>query len=638
MKKDKSIIEWDNWKGGVVTLVSDSKLKQNQVKDALNLLLVEDGIWETRPGSAKYTTDLGAAPDGFIDYTKSDGTNELIGVGNGLVRRFVSGAWQTISGMTPTAGLPCDFCQYDGYLHIYNGTNNLGRYDGTNLTTYTALSSPGWGVTPLARAVLSAGSNNYYYRVSASNAAGETLANAEQTIGVNKARDLWNGTSEGITLVWTAPAEATQTRYTIYMSDLSGYEKKLADVDGTLLTWTDYGTNSTNDYMPVPDTNTTTAPKFTHATTNQGRMWAIGDPDNPYRAHWTGSGAAAGAFNFYDDGGWVDLDKGDGKFLTAITEYQNAVYITKRDSIYKVKLEYSSVYETNIPVVEKIISGIGCVSHRSVVKVENDTFFFGERGVFVLGNEPNVVSDVLRTNELSSAIRPYIAGLTQSSLSKINGYYRDAKVYFCVPYGGANCNRTIIYDRERGCWIKDWSIGFSQLGEYKDSTGKKVLLGASTSDGFLDEISANYKGDRGVAFSQRIITNKVDFGSWTDFVKLKKAYIRLRNPRGAIDVQILGTAKDSAFSTVGSSTIDPSASAVGVGTEMWGDYLLGDCDGDIGSYEDRDLIRYIKLNKRVRDCQLSITTDGIDDYFTLLGLRIDSMPLRTGSPSNWKAS
>ena len=70
--------------------------------------------------------------------------------------------------------------QNGAYLYLTNGTDNIVRYDGTTtLQTYTALATP--AAPTVAETGLAGTGNNFYYKVSAVNQVGFSIASAAST-------------------------------------------------------------------------------------------------------------------------------------------------------------------------------------------------------------------------------------------------------------------------------------------------------------------------------------------------------------------------------------------------------------------------------------------------------------------------
>ena len=182
-KKNTVAIELKDFRGGSNLLLAEARLAPNEAKTATNLIQVEDGLWKPRWGSAYYGTDLGDQCDGAKEYVKSDGTTELIAISGGVAYKSTDGGtWTAISGATFTADVQCFFMQIAGYLYIANGTDNLARYDGSTLTTYTSLSAPTSFVASRVASGLSSGTYTYYGEVTAINTINLGILGLQQQI------------------------------------------------------------------------------------------------------------------------------------------------------------------------------------------------------------------------------------------------------------------------------------------------------------------------------------------------------------------------------------------------------------------------------------------------------------------------
>lgn len=646
-RKPKQLeIQIDDFKGGTNILQKSTRLDTDEAAESTNLMLVQDGLWKPRWGTSQYSADPGGSvTDGFGEFVKSDGTTELIIIANGKAWRATTSTTTEITGATFTAGTRAYMVQIGGELYIANGVDPLARYDGSTMATYTEISAPE-NLAAARGAGLSAGSYTYYYQVTALNEVGETVGSTEDSVTVNQLRGEWDeSANEKVSLTWDAVVGAT--RYQIYQSTESGYEV-LLDESATN-SYTDNGVAVPNIYIEVPDDNTTGGPKFTQMDISNNRIWATGDPDNEYRVYFSGVGANLGNFSAFYGGGWVDLEKGGRNKPKAVVHYQDGTgrgiataFCSTPDgngSIWQINLETASVegYDFIVPVTKKIVGSIGTDAPRSVVTVENDIFFFNKNGVYVLGNEPNFFG-ILRTNELSARIRPYIRDLDDSALEGICGYYFDAKVFFSIPTTGGANNRIIVYDRERLAWVKDWTLGVSQFGQFTDTSGITRFLGGKTDDGYLIEFSENYQGDEGVAFNTTYRSPRIPVDEdWTSFAKIKKAYVRLGDLKGSVEFTVNGTEKRAGFSAQGTETIEVNTANTGLGFDgPMGTLPLGSSEGSPETFASGSLVRYIRLNKRLRDIQFKLETSGLSDSYALLGLRAEGFPLDTSDPSGWK--
>lgn len=634
-------IDISDFSGGVNTLVSETRLDPKETKEATNMMLDEDGVWIKRWGTAQYGgVSFTATPDGFSEYRKSDGTRELVVIadGKGYVVDPSAGTKTEISGATFTSSYPCEFAQIKNYLYVVNGQDVMARYDGSSFSTYTGLDAPAWDGTPLTRgAGLSDGSYNYYYRVSAVNAVGETLAVAEATIGVNIARDDWDSATEYIQIDWADVSGAL--KYVIYAGDTAGYLGKLTEV--SVSTFQDDGSSAINYYVEPPTANTTTGPLVKSIAISNSRIWGTNDPGNPQRVHFSGSGVDVGNFSPAYGGGWIDLESGGRATTVKILDFQDAPHVfcntpEGNGAIWKIVLSSVTIGSTDviIPIAEKIIGMKGTPAQRSVVLVENDTYFMNIRGVYVLGDEVGVLNR-LRTNELSANIRPYVRDLYQADLDHSCAYYYDSKVFFSVPTASGAPNRVFYYDREMKAWVKDWTIGVSQFGEFTDSSGIRHFLGIQSTK--IIEFSPNYEGDQNVSFTWKYVSPKLSVNKdWSRFASVSRAYIKLRNTRGSLEFSIMGTERSGVSTTVGTATIAQGASDTGMGWDLVGSFKMGDTLGVPTLFALESLIRYLPLTEIVRDLQWTLTGDALADTAVITGIAAEGTLIGMSSPEDWR--
>ena len=636
--KKQAVLQIDSpGKKGANTLFSETRLNKEEAKETTDMILVEDGILDIRWGTKQYGPNF-TAVDGFAEYRKSDGTRELIVIDNGKAYRVTTTSATEITGATFTVGEQCFFFQSGAFLYIGNGTEELTRYNGTVLSRYSALDTPAWDGTPLVKgAGLGAGSYNYYYRVSAVNAIGETLAAAEETIGVDKDRDLWTDADEYIQLDWGDVAGAL--KYIIYFADASGYERKLTEV--TVSTFQDDGSAIPNPYIVPTTADTTCGPKLRSMAISGNRMWGT-EPDNPYKIYLSGTGPDLGNFSSGFGGGWIELERGGRAIVQAVTDFQGKAHVVcstdeGRGTIWEIIMATVTVAgETfTVPIPTKIIASTGSESPGAVIYVENDVIFPNKRGVQVLGNEPGILA-TLRTNEISAKIRPYFKNIPQGRFGQLAAYYYDAKIFLSLPVTDGDNDRIVVFDRERTAWLKDWTIGVRQFGEFTDANGDTHFLGSQATK--LIEFNENFQGDDGVAFTPKYVSPRIPVSKdWTTFGRIKKAYVRLRNVTGTVKFQFSGTGKVGAAVALATGKIAPGLSDSGIGWDPIGTVKIGWTDGAPTTFASESLLRYLVINKLIRDFQYTIQTNGgIGDRFVLTGLMTKGFLVPTGEPSDWK--
>lgn len=639
-----SEFEIKDFRGGVNRVLEEARIGMNEAKEATNLMQVQDGLWKTRWGSGYYGASHESTIDGAAEYLTSAGTTELITVSNGKVWKSTNGAAiSEVAGATFTAGIQCYFIQISNFLYIVNGTDALARYNGTTLATYTAMSAP----TGLAgaRTGLSSGIYNMYAQVTAINTIGETVGSTEASLvgGMNRPRDQWTA-SDSVTWTWNAVASATG--YQLYVSDNTGYETLLDTT--TASAYVDDGTKNINPYVEPPLSNTTAAPKFKSMEISGNRIWATNDANNPYTVYFSGTGQFIGNFSDFYGGGWINLEKGGRERPKKVIHYQTGTGTGRatvlcstpegKGAVWQIEITSATVGTDTfaVPSAVKVVGSSGTDSQLSVVADNNNIWFLNRRGIFTLGPEKNYYG-ILRTNELSSRIRPYIRGLIGSQIDKVAAYYYDAKVFFSVPTSSSGNNRMIYYDTERLNWVVDWSIGAKQFLEYTDTSGVTHFLYVPLTGTKLIELSEDIQGDLGVAFNTTYTSGRWALRKlWKDFLKLKKVYIKLGNPRGAINFEVLGSGKSGGFTSIGTATITNLYSYTGMGMDQMGAVLMGSTLGTPSTFSDTADPRYIKINKKLKDIQLRLTTNSMDADYTLQSFIFSGNQLKVNPPSGWK--
>jgi hypothetical protein len=378
------------------------------------------------------------------------------------------------------------------------------------------------------------------------------------------------------------------------------------------------------------------------------RIWATNNPVSPYTVYFSGTGQYMGVFSDFYGGGWINLEKGGRETPVKVVHYQSgqgegrATVLCKtpegRGAVWQLSISTATVGETSfsVPSAVKIVGSSGTESINGTISTNNDIMFPNRRGWYNLGPQQNFYG-LLRTNEISVKIRPYWNSLIGAKLPGICAYFKDAKVFISVPTINSGNNRIVVFDTEKNNWTIDWSIGAKQFLEYTDTTGKTIFLYVPMSGNKLVELSENIGGDLGLAFETSFETGRIALSKeWKDFVKVNKVFIKLGNPRGNINLEVSGTQKNKGFTTLKSKSIVPLSSQTGMGFDLMGDTLMGDTEGTPDTYSDSADIRYLKVNKKIRDIKLKVTSNTYDTDYVIHGFIIDGKPIRTRSPNTWK--
>lgn len=508
---------WNNWKRGLNTLVAANKIRPDELSLANNVLLIDEGSPTRRWGMDNYGNDSsGAITTGLMPYYQSDGTRSLMKIENGLLKRLNTGTnnWDNISGVSFTSTARVKYAMTNDVLYISNGVDALTKYNGLGSSRFSSISTPtGLG---LARgASLISGQTTVSYKISATNDIGETLASSAVTIQVNRARDEWNfdpqapNANYSVVLSWSATSGATG--YNIYGVE-SGFETYLDNVPGGAVTsYRDYGLTIPSALFLPPAGNSTDAPKGKYIKSFKSALLIAGDPSNPSRLYYSAGVDKPESFLISDGGGFIDINKNseDG-VITGIGIYQNNAILFKERSTWQFNFT-----ESDYPTLFNLNLGVGCISHDTIMPVENDLFFLGRKpgagaAIYVLGNEPQFLN-ILRTNELSARIRPDLQSLISTNYEKAAAFYIDGKYILNYISGNATYNnKSVIYDRERlgfTTWT-DISIN-NPLVFYNTSDEEKVLF-VDGSDLEVSELSSRFTTDKDAPIAWEYVTKEED--------------------------------------------------------------------------------------------------------------------------------
>lgn len=646
-----------NFKKGVISLIDKSRLPKDALEQADNIFLVEDGQPTVRPGVDWYGTALPGDVDilGF-DYFDFSGVIHLVAVGaDGVVYRSTDNAttWDTCTGATLSTTATCNFNQYNSYLYITNGVNNITRYDGTTtLQTYTSLATP--AAPAAAETGLATGSAfNYTYKIAAVNTIGFSAASAVNTgtVSSNLSRQSWDATTNYVTL--TTPVAVTgQTRWDIYISEDTVNYYYLSSTTATpasAATWVDDGSAIPIPSTTAPADSTSQGPLVEELVNVGSRMYGIRDTANRYRIWFSSGTAPYGAFSSAYDGGYLSWQEG-GKYIpTKVVDYRDGkgtpyatIWCSSADgqgSVLQMSLDTVTVGDISVtvPSAYQLPGSRGTPSPGSVVNVLNDYMFYNQQAFYNLGSRAQFLN-LLSTDEASANIRPTVKQITTSAEEGICSVYYDAKVYFSVPSGSTTNNTTIVYDTERKAWLPTaFTIGFNRFLRYTDTNGSSHLLCTKPGDSRLSEIGNNIRGDYNTAFTSVLQTglypvskNRFEF-QWTE-----EAEMEFSQPSGQVGIELIGLERGRGFTSQGTATVTSTLSTTGWDTAFWDTMLWDDTSDAIDTYSESTVKKYFRLGRELNAIQWRITTNTLDGGYILRTLQTSGTVTNGGKPRSWR--
>lgn len=625
--------EWETFRKGLNLLLRPTELGRDEYTQGDNIMLIGSGVPTGRWGTSTYfTVNSTGSIRGFATYNNVLSlTNELLALSDeGFISKRSNTSSTVITGQSYPSGSIVRSEQLGGFTYLVSKDRPLTRYNGQSLDVFATISAPTIGsATNISGA---SGSYIWSWVITALGAnGGETEPSSRITLP-NLPQDL---TRTRVDVYWSAPSTATLAGYQIYRG-LPGDETFLAAVGASTTVYVDTGESASEIILP-PLTNSTGGVQSAFINKDPvGDRLLMVDKTDPTKLLISGRYPNQSKFNWADGGGFVYVGPDDGFEITGyeVQPGSNKITVFKPNGSYAVELQTITVGNFVIldPQVAPISTSIGCTSFDTIQVVENDIFYFGRQGLYVVGYEPNFLS-IIRTNEISARIRPYLALLNNDDYTNACAMYINNKYLLSFP----TRKEVVVYDRERGCFAGIWKLpfGISKMIKYVDSTGtEKWVLGSSESNQVYT-FEASVNSDDGQTITRTLRTNKEKFNSWSLLKILNLFYVLFRNITGSVTINILS--EDRAGNTTAIKTFNIEGAAIsgrsGWGTNIWGTKLWGDTDGLPVSGSD-EFTRWGQLYKESRLVQIEITSTAASSNFEFLGARITANSQGEGNLSS----
>lgn len=659
-----------SWKPGVISLVAEDRLPIGAVTQAQNMMQTQDGVWGTRWGTRNYGAIYTGPITGFCSFTYN-GTNYYGIIDNGAFKYAKDmGAWTTVSGHTWSTTVWTNMVQYDNKILIANGVDSFSYIDLTSFTFvgYTHVAAPGTITTTLGSS-LAAGSYTMYYYATAVTANGETLPSPVATVNVNTARNMWynpNVTQVAsnnyyVGLSWAKLTDTAVIGYNIYLSDgVTGVayyiDSVIQPASGTTVNYTDYGLAAINDFIQLPTTDTTTAPGFSWIAISDNRLFALGDPNHPWRLYFASATPPyLEGFSPYVGGGWVDIMPGSAQQPKYVGQFRDG----KGDPMTTILMEEPSGYGSTwhctittstignsvvaIPTLIQSIGSFGTGAPRSVVQTEQNVYFHcgGPAGYYSTGSIPTLFN-VLATNEISVLVRPDFRAIPLSAATSICATEFDRKIFLSVPYGASQNNRIMVWDLEKQNWNPyAFDFGVSQFIRYTDNSGSLHLLAIPTTPAagnYIVELSPNYLDDNGVAFEAHLQTGLIHVtADHVQFAHVTYVFYEFGTPGGKITLGFSGTPKNLPLSQISSYTLPfgSSDSTVGFDTYAFSAEPFSYATASPGTVTELSVKRRILVNKLLNNWEGDVNSRATATQWTLNQIVATGQLVPTATPSSW---
>ncbi len=443
---------------------------------------------------------------------------------------------------------------------------------------------------------------------------------------------------------WSALSGAVTLDATANITMTSLFEKTYA--------WD--GTNGGIVWNGTSVTRPGTMPKAKFSVIYKGYHVASGTPGQPFRLYFapvgepsrftrggaaptdgspdlTSSAGVPGATVFAGDTAptAIDINKNDGQKVTGLGFFQDVLIVFKENSIYQLYFNSSNGF-----VVERISGSYGAVCHGAIASVENDCYFLTDKGIYVLGNEPNFYASI-RTNELSSRVKTLLQRINPAEWEKCKAIYTDDRYFLTVPLdSNEECNAMIVYDRRFYAWALWDNITANDMLVFKDrdNDGQTYFYFTEYGSASVCQFTPGVYNDKGAAIDAVFITRAFE-GKALD----REKYWYVLRPIFRLTT---GTVQISFINENGSIGRPASVAPVmtgGMGVDQIGNLMFGTSqqdtytDGDLGIAADTTdettssetdsshAVYEIGINVDSRTMKVKYENNGIDETFTLLG-------------------
>jgi hypothetical protein len=620
-------VEWRDLRGGLNSFQRETEITSQEMAAAENLILVGSGVPTKRWGSADYflaNSNATGSVRGIGGLYQADGTNELLALTDeGYLVKKSNASYTILTGASWASGYDAQMTQLNDNMYIVDGNKPLTKYDGTNVTRFTALTRPtGLSATNLSGV---SGTFTYSWRVSAESETGETLA-SDSVLLANMPQDI---SDTAVRLTWTTSSPASLVQgYVIYGREPGG-ESWLDKVESASLTYDDDGTAVPAIIAEPPTADTTGGPIAKYLIRYDNRLVVAGLDGNPSRVMFSGKGGNSEKFHWSQGGGYIDIDINSGDDITGLGLFEDSIIVFKENSVWELQITDIEIgnYTLAYPVAVQITQSHGCISAKTIKFVENDLFYLSRDGLYTLGYEKNI-SNALRTNELSVKVRNLIQEQTSADKKAASAEYIDKKYVLSFP----SSKKSFIYDRERVAWTGPMTTPdqINVWSKYKDSSSDEKWL-AGLDDGFIVDFSSDYKNDRGTAFSTEFKTGKEDYQSWGSFKNIDDVMLLFTDISGSVDIEVTVETREGRTNVVRDFTIGTSSSNAGWASGQWADFLWGDSEESGSASDVTEFVKRIIMRETVRSIQLRLTTNGSSDDYELLGIVANAKAMGKGS-------
>lgn len=639
-------VHQNRWNKGYISTIDNSRRDTESFSDLTNMEVVQDYVARPRPPLVPYGTQPDKTVIGRMNI-RYNSTRSLVWMMNDsgtgkLYKQTDGGAYTTIGGSYNSSAWAMGV-QSKAKLYIYNGVDNLSFVNlATNtVSTYTALATP--VISSVTKTGMTGSSFTHYYRVTANNEVGESIASVVGSVTSGKIRDAWIENTDYNTISWSAVTGATS--YTIYYGDKATDTFELYTVAGNATTsFIDYGTLTENTFKLAPEGNSTQGAIFTwmYCDAKNSQLFGV-TSDN--KLYYSAPGTAD--FSPYNGGGWVGIDENGDTQLNYVDGFRNGkgdpvITVSARGAAGKGKLFHISFETLTVgdqvivyPNVYEANGQSGTYAPRATLKERDALHYFTGQDVRSTGTSQNIVN-ILTTSTISQVIEPDLEKITLSNLYKACGVsYRD-RLYFALPVGSVENNEIWYLDLSRkNAWVLRWPIAAKDLFLYEDNQGSTHFC-ALVNNRVLEftRIGAQPHQDDGTAWrSNAGFSSLVWDEDGLSLASIRNMYIKLLFPKGTVNANATGLTRKGITTTVGADSYTVTTTPTGYDDWVYDEYEYDEDPGVVETYGKSVAVLKIKprglLNQL--DWNVGAETAGSDFILSAVntrGFALDQLTLK----------
>jgi len=616
---------------GVNTFALATELRGSELAEMTNMELYgKKSLRPRRGGELLGGTLSDTATDGVngLFQYKEGVTNEILGLSNGVLKKYNTStlAWESVSGGSFTAGLRTRGTKMKSNLYLGNGVDKFSRYNGASVASFSAIAAPeNLAVVPQG----TTGTTAYEYTVTTVTDKGQSLPCTNVSIATGI--ETLNTTNKN-RITFTRRTDTQVIGYNIYGRKTTGNGVTLMiyidqPASGATVTWDDDGTVTPQIWLP-PDGDSTDGEKLALWEQLRGSLVGAGNPDQPHRMFFTGTGDKYESFSPAHNGGWADVRPGDNDLgINGIAPFESKIILLKEQSIHQ--FYFSAT--TGDAIIQELITYTGCGAPGSVVVMENDVAFLdSERKLRILGYEPNFTSAIRTTSLSEGRVQSLFNQIDPSHIKNCEAVYFKGRYLLAMTSLGETANNTVLaYDRRYLAFLGKWTGSNAHVGCWLMWDGKdgqrRLFAGASDSPNVYEfDVEGTLTDFDGAAVSCTVRTRSEDHDNSGQSKLFKWGDFRLYRIQGTLSISTILNG-----STVLDTKSFSSSSRTGWGIIRWGTDMWGVSTGTPASSSDLDKTYRKEIYEIANALQFEISKSGAQDDFILVSMRGESNLLPT---------